>query len=119
MATPEAAQWTKSVHEEHDRMVKHEVWKAIPPKEVPAGAKVLTSTWAMKMKSNGTFWARLNARGYEQVDGVHYDEHDKAAPVVSEATIHLVLIIIIMANTVAHLIDVRGAFLHGIFEKGR
>ena len=118
MVTPKAAQWTESVHEEHDRMVKHKVWKAVPPDKVPAGAKVLTSTWAMKMKSNRTFRARLNARVYEQVNGIHYDEHDKAAPVVSKAMIHIILIIIIMANMVAHLIDVCGAFLHGIFEKG-
>jgi Reverse transcriptase (RNA-dependent DNA polymerase) len=61
----------------------------------------------------------LNARGYEQVDGEHYDEDAKAAPVVSEATIHIVLILIIMAGWCAEVLDVKGAFLHGTFEKGR
>jgi hypothetical protein len=73
----------------------------------------------MKKKANGTFRARVNARGYEQVDGIHYDENAKFAPVVCEATIHIVLIMIIMARWTAHLLDVKGAFLHGTFEKGR
>jgi hypothetical protein len=45
----------------------------VPKKEVPAEAKILSSTQAMKKKSNGKCRARLNARGYEHVDGVHYD----------------------------------------------
>jgi hypothetical protein len=52
-------------------MVKTQVWRAVPKKDVPRSAKVMSSTWAMKKKSNGTYCARLNARGYEQVDGVH------------------------------------------------
>jgi Reverse transcriptase (RNA-dependent DNA polymerase) len=64
------------------------------------------------------FRARLNARGYEQVNGEHYDEDSKFAPVVSDATIHIVLILIIMAGWWAELLDVHGAFLHSIFEKG-
>ncbi len=52
------------------------------------------------------------------MDGEHYDEDTKFAPVVSKATIHIVLIMIIMANWCMHLLDVKGAFLHGTFEKG-
>jgi hypothetical protein len=73
----------------------------------------------MKKKANGTIRARLNARGYEQVDGEHYDENAKAAPVVNEATIRIVLILMIMTDWHAEAVDVKGAFLHGEFEKGR
>jgi hypothetical protein len=73
----------------------------------------------MKKKANGVFRARLNARGYEQVDGVHYDEDAKSAPVVNEATIHIVMNIMAMAGWHAEILDVKGAFLHGEFEKGR
>jgi hypothetical protein len=54
-------------------MVKNQAWRAVPKKDVPKNAKVMSSTWATKKKSNGTYLARLNARGYEQVDGIHYD----------------------------------------------
>jgi hypothetical protein len=58
----------------------------------------------------------LNARGYEQVDGEHYNKDSKYAPVVTNATIHIILILIIMAGWWAELLDVKGAFLHGEFE---
>jgi hypothetical protein len=71
----------------------------------------------MKKKANGVHRARLNARGYE--DGKHYDEDSKFAPLVDDATIHIVLILVIMSGWYAELINVKGAFLHGVFlEKG-
>jgi hypothetical protein len=49
----------------------------------------------MKQKSNGVFRARLTARGYEQVDGEHYDEDSKAVPVVNMITIYLVMVLLL------------------------
>jgi galactokinase/mevalonate kinase-like predicted kinase len=62
MSSKDSEQWKKAVEEEHQRMVDHKVKK----KDVPQGTKVLSSTWAMKKKSNGKFRARINARGFEQ-----------------------------------------------------
>jgi hypothetical protein len=50
------------------------------------------------------------------VDGEHFDSSDIAAPVASEITIHIVLIIIIMAMMYAEVMDVCGAFLLGEFD---
>jgi hypothetical protein len=58
-------------------------------KDVPEGTKILMLTWAMKKKANGTYRARMNAQGYEQVDGKHYDKMTKAAPVANEITIRM------------------------------
>ena len=77
---------------------------------------VLSSTWAMKKKSNGTYRARINARGFEQKHGVHYDRDTKAAPVVNDITINMVMIMIVIGCWYAHLIDVKGAFLKGDFD---
>jgi hypothetical protein len=68
MKGPDTQKWENSVFEEHERMVKNQVWRAVPKKDVPRNAKVMSSTWAMKKKSNGTYRAIFNARGYEQVD---------------------------------------------------
>eukprot|EP00957_Ditylum_brightwellii_P157826 12012722-Ditylum_brightwellii.AAC.1 len=76
--------WEKAVEEEHDRMVKNLVSMSVKLSEVPKGAKVLTSTWACKLKSNGTKRARINGRGSEQVDGVHYDGTSIHAHVTNE-----------------------------------
>jgi hypothetical protein len=100
-------------------MVTHGAFKTVPKDKVPTGAKVLSSTWAVKKKANGTCRARLNARGYEQIDGEHCDENEKFAPIVSDVAIHIVLIMIAMTGWWAELLDVKGAFLCGVFEKGR
>jgi hypothetical protein len=112
-------EWEKAADEEHDRMLKHSVWSAILRRDIPMAAKILTSTWAMKKKANGTYRARLNARGYEQVDGVHYESHNISAPVTNDVTIRIVLVLLIMAGWVGELVDIKGAFLHGDFEEGK
>ena len=71
---------------------------------MPKEAKVLTSTWVMKKKSNGTFRARVNARGYEQIEGIHYDVDTTA--------------LMVMADWYAEVVDMRGVFLHGKFKEG-
>jgi hypothetical protein len=64
MALPSWAEWEESVDDEHERFKKHKVWRPVLKSEIPPGAKVLSSTWAMKQKADGTKRARLNARGY-------------------------------------------------------
>jgi Reverse transcriptase (RNA-dependent DNA polymerase) len=70
----------------------------------------------MKKKANGVFRARVTARGYEQIDGEHFDSTEIAAPVVAEMTIHVLWILIMMALLHAQLMDVIGAFLLGQFN---
>ena len=67
-------------------------------------------------KSNGTFRARLNARGYEQIDGKHYDSTSIHAPVVSDTSVRIIMVLGIMAHWMSHLVDVQGAFLNGNLE---
>ena len=117
MATEESEQWEDAVDDEHERMKKNKVFEARPRSEVPNGAKILSSTWSMKKKPNGTHRARLVARGFEQVDGDHYKADELAAPVVNDMTIRIVFILMIMAKYVGELMDVRGAFLLGEFGK--
>jgi hypothetical protein len=90
MATEDADGWDKAVKEEHDRMVDNTVWEVQTPEQVPQDAMVMTSTWAVKRKANGTLRARVNgAREFEQINGEHYEEDDKAAPVVNDITIRI------------------------------
>ena len=105
--------WTKAVKEEHERMVTNGVWKAVKKKDVPSGAKILTSTWACKLKSNGTKRARINGRGYEQIDGVHYDSSSISSPVTNDATVRIIFVLGLMADWIGKISDVKGAFLKG------
>ena len=86
---------------------------------LPKGAKVLTTTWAMKLKSNGTHRGRLNARGYEQVDRSHYASDSIAAPVTNPITVQIILMLLCTnPGWMSAIINVEGAFLQGCFENG-
>jgi hypothetical protein len=54
LLTKDVPQLETAVDEEHDIMVKHSVWLAILKWDIPAAAKILSSTWAMKKKANKT-----------------------------------------------------------------
>ena len=73
MQSEDKEKWQEAIKDEHNRMMKMQVWQKVKKADLPADAKILTSTWAMKKKANGTYQARLNGRGYEQVDGIHFD----------------------------------------------
>jgi Reverse transcriptase (RNA-dependent DNA polymerase) len=116
MRTENKDKWLQAVEEEFHRMMEHKVFKLVRRASVPKGSKVLTSTWAMKKKSNGTFRARVNGRGYEQEDGEHYDQDDVASPMVNIVTIRVMLVLMLLMGGCAHLVDVNGAFLLGGWE---
>eukprot|EP00957_Ditylum_brightwellii_P181925 13859875-Ditylum_brightwellii.AAC.1 len=82
MKTADKHEWDKSVGAEHEKFKRHKVWRPVKKSQVPDGAKILTSTWAMKPKANGVKRARLTTQGFEQEEGVHYYSHDLSAPVV-------------------------------------
>jgi hypothetical protein len=113
MASPDKDKWKEAVEAEHENLKKFNVFKPVLRESLPRGTKVITSTWAMKKKANGRYKARINARGYEQIDGQHYHAHNISAPVANEITIRIVLVIMLMAGYVGELLDVKGAFLHG------
>ena len=119
MASNDKEKWENAVQEEHERFERNRVFVATSIDQVPKDAKILTSTWAMKKKASGKYRARLNARGFEQIDGEHYDEAERSSPTVNITTIYVMLVIMIMARYIAHLADVHGAFLLGHFDKDR
>jgi hypothetical protein len=118
MSTQDKEKWEKAVAEEHARMLEHRVWTAVEASKVPRGSKIIDTTWAMKKKSNGTHRARINARGFKQVDGEHYDSSSISAPVVNDTTIRNSFVLMLMMGGAGKLVDVKGAFLHGTFEDG-
>lgn len=115
---PDSDKWATEVDKEHDRMVKNKTWEAVKRSDLPPGTIPIDSTWAMKKKSNGTLRGRLNARGFKQIEGVHYDGSSIHAPVTNSATIRIVLVLMLMATWMGILLDVNGAFLHGEFTDG-
>jgi hypothetical protein len=94
-----------------------DVWEATKVTAIPQNVKLITSTWAMKKKSNGTFRARVNARGFMQVPGEHFNSDSISSPVTNEATIRVVMVLSVVFGWANQLVDVKGAFLCGNFQE--
>jgi hypothetical protein len=99
-------------------MLANKVFKVVLQKDLPSGIKLIDSIWAMKKKSNSTLRGCMNATGFKQVEGQHYNGMTISSPVTNSATIRIVLTLMIMADMLAHVVDIKGAFLHGEFEDG-
>jgi hypothetical protein len=93
-------------------MIKSKVFKPVPRSGVDK-KDLIDSTWSIKKKSDGTYRARMVARGFKQIDGIHYHEDNKSARVVNDITIRIVFILAVLAKWYN-----KGAFLHGEFEDG-
>ena len=116
MATDDAPAQKKAVIEEYDRLQEHKVFTLIKRCDVLDNAKILTSTWAMKKKSNGTFCARINGKRYEQVDGEHFDQDNLAALTIDIVSVREMLVLMLLMKGYAYLVDVNRAFLLGGFK---
>lgn len=118
MRSPDKKKWDQAVDGEHENMRKYGVWTPVALQDLPPGTKILTTTWAMKKKANGTHRARVVARGFEQVEGLHYDGASIAAPVTNDMSIRIIMVLALMAGWASKIVDVKGAFLRGEFEEG-
>jgi hypothetical protein len=99
---PDGKAWEKEIKNEHDRMVKNDAREPVKKSSLPKGTKVVDSTWACKIKSTGKLCGHLNARGFKQVEGVHYNG-TSTHPVTNASTIQIMLILIIMLTGKAKL----------------
>jgi hypothetical protein len=79
--------WKAEVENEYQQMVNCKVFKPVLKSDLPPGTKIIDSVWAMKEKRNGTLCGRINARGFKQVEGQHYNGTIISSPVTNSATI--------------------------------
>ena len=117
MTTKDKENWEIYVEEEYNKINKSNVCNPIKLKDVPSKAKILTPTRDMNNKASGVQRERLNACGYDQVDGVNYDSANIESPVTNDMITKIVLILKIMAAWKANIIDVKVLFLHGGFNE--
>ena len=119
MASPRANEWKNEVKNEFERFQKFKAFTVVPRAQIPKDAILMSTTWAMKTKSNGSLRGRLNARGFEQVDGEHYFSDSIAAPVSNPSTIRVAWVLWCSnPKWIGKIVDVEGAFLQGQFRNG-
>ena len=107
--------WRKAFGKEKDSMLKRKVWKAIKKSTMPKGRRCVKSKWVFDIKRNGTFKVRLVACGYTQIPGVDFT--DSYAPVISDVSWRILIVLMIVWSLDGMIIDVETAFLLGDLEE--
>ena len=70
----------------------------------------------MKKEVNGDYRAHLTTRGLKQTQGKSFPHHNISLSVMHDIMVHIVLVLLLMGNMCAHLVDVNGAFSLGQFK---
>ena len=110
----DAQQFQEAMQKEIDDHHSNDHWEFFERDKVPEDNKVLSSVWSMKrkrrIKTREVYkWkARLNVHGGQQVKGIHFWE--TFAPVVTWASIRLVLILALIMKWHTRQIDFVLAF---------
>lgn len=111
----ECNKWRDAIRLEYKNMIKKMVWERKGIMTLPPSRKGLGAKWVFKIKKNGVYRARLVAKGYDQQAGVDFQYN--FAPVTSEVTLRILLILWLVKDYYAEVADVQTAFLHGELEE--
>jgi hypothetical protein len=105
--------WIQGAMDELIAHIENGTWKQA---ELPKGRKALTARWVFKLKLNNEgkvsrFKARLVARGFQQKEGIDYQE--TFAPAVKSDSYRVLFAIAAALGWTVYQYDVKTAFLHG------
>jgi hypothetical protein len=110
-------QWKESMKEEHQSIIKNEVWEIVPRHKEKY---VVTSKWVYKIKhaadgSVDKYKARFVARGLSQKEGEYCEE--TFALVARYTSIRAIISLVTSMGWNLHQMDVKIAFLTGEIEE--
>ena len=107
--------WQKAIAEEYASHEENGTWR---PATLPAGRKALSTKWVFKNKTNADgsirHKARLVVRGFEQKQGIDFQE--TFAPVAKFPTVRIMLALATHFDWEIHQMDVKTAFLYPVIE---
>lgn len=107
LTSENASKWEEAVDKEMCVLKKNNTWSEV---KWPINKKVIQSKWVFKIKTDGTFKARLVARGFQQQCDDMYDIY---APVAKLCTFRILLVIACIFKLPVFHMDVQSAFLYG------
>ena len=112
----DSVKWELAMKDEMDSLKSNNTWVLA---HLPKGKKALHNKWVYRIKEeqdgNKRYKARLVVKGFEQKEGIDYNEI--FSPVVKMTTIRLVLALVAKENLYLEQMDVKTAFLHGELEE--
>ncbi|GJY31869.1 retrovirus-related pol polyprotein from transposon TNT 1-94 [Tanacetum coccineum] len=105
--------WVDAMQDELNQFARNKVWTLVP---TPYGKTIIGSKWVFRNKRDETEIviknkARLVAQGYNQQEGIDYD--DTFAPVARLEAIKIFLAFATYMNFIVYQMDVKSAFLNG------
>jgi hypothetical protein len=108
--------WNSSMQEELKALENNRTWEIVPR---PKNESIISSRWVFKIKLDNNnkpvrFKSRLVARGFQQQQGVNYDE--TFAPVVKMKSIKLVLSLAASRDMELQQIDFDTAYLNATLQ---
>ena len=109
--------WCAAMDKEYRSLLDNKVWELVPR---PKGGKVICGRWhyAVKRDGNGAvvkYKARFVAKGFTQVEGLHYSE--TFAPTTRLSTIRAVLACAAHQGAKPKQMDIKTAYRHAPIEE--
>jgi hypothetical protein len=108
----ERKEWWKACLEEIEALKQRDVFELA---DLPPGRKAIKSRWVFDIKSDGRKRARLVAKGFQQVEGIDYNEI--FSPVVRYESVRIMLAIAALEGWFISAVDVKTAFLYGKLDE--
>ena len=112
--------WKEAMEREIESHSKAGTWALVPASQVPAGRKIVGSTWAFDVKRNADgsiarYKARLCAQGFSQLEG--WDYNITYSSTVRLETFRALLAVAAMQSLHLSGADIVTAYLNGVLEE--
>jgi hypothetical protein len=114
-STPDFPNWWKAMVTEFTNMEQKGVWEIVLKSQVPNQRKIIGCRWVFARKADGRYRGRCVAKGFSQIPGKDFQENH--APVVSDTTLHLIIVIKLLLGLASGQFDIETAFLYGDLEE--
>ena len=108
--------WHESIADEYRSHKENGTWK---PAKLPPGRKALSTKWVFRIKTNPDsslrYMSRLVVRGFEQREGIDFQE--TFAPVAKFPTVRVLLALATYFDWEIEQMDIQTAFLYPTIEE--
>ncbi|SMQ52991.1 unnamed protein product [Zymoseptoria tritici ST99CH_3D7] len=114
------AEWVTAMTDEYSSLIENATWEIVDEASLPAHKRALSGKWVFKVKRDDKgnvhrFKARWVVRGFEQEEGIDFNE--TFASVVKPISYKMLFALALINGWKVHQIDVKTAFLYGKIDE--